>query len=35
VARLIAEGHEVLTVKLQEVNLETAFLELTRGRIAK
>ncbi len=35
VARLIAEGHEVLTVRLQEVNLETAFLELTRGRIAK
>lgn len=34
VARLIAEGHQVLTVRLQEVNLETAFLELTRGRIA-
>lgn len=34
IARLIAEGHEVLTVGLQEVNLETAFLELTRGRIA-
>jgi ABC-type multidrug transport system, ATPase component len=34
IARLIAEGHQVLTVRLQEVNLETAFLELTRGRIA-
>ena len=34
IARLITEGHQVLTVRLQEVNLETAFLELTRGRIA-
>jgi len=35
VARLVAEGHAVQTVREQEVNLETAFLELTRGSLAR
>lgn len=34
VARLVAAGQRVLSVRMQEVNLETAFLELTRGRLA-
>ncbi len=34
-ARLVTEGHHLLTMREEEVNLETAFLELTRGTIAR
>ena len=34
-ARLIAAGHGLLGMREEEVNLETAFLELTRGALAK
>ncbi|MFM7108818.1 MAG: ABC transporter ATP-binding protein [Planctomycetaceae bacterium] len=34
-ARLVAEGHGLLGLREQEVNLETAFLELTRGSLAR
>ena len=34
-ARLVAEGHALLGLREQEVNLETAFLELTRGSLAR
>ena len=34
-ARLVAAGHGLLGLREQEVNLETAFLELTRGALAK
>jgi len=34
-ARLVAEGHRLLAMREQEVNLETAFLELTRGTLAR
>jgi ABC-2 type transport system ATP-binding protein len=34
-ARLVAAGHGLLGMREQEVNLETAFLELTRGALAK
>jgi ABC-2 type transport system ATP-binding protein len=34
-ARLVAEGHGLVTLREQEVNLETAFLELTRGSLAR
>jgi len=34
-ARLIAEGHRLLSMREQEVNLETAFLELTKGAIGR
>ncbi len=34
-ARLVAEGHGLVSMREQEVNLETAFLELTRGSLAK
>ena len=34
-ARLVAEGHSLLAMREEEVNLETAFLELTRGTIAR
>ena len=30
-ARLVGEGERLLEIRLEEVNLETAFLELTRG----
>jgi ABC-2 type transport system ATP-binding protein len=35
VARLVAAGHGVVGLREEEVNLETAFLELTRGSLAK
>jgi ABC-2 type transport system ATP-binding protein len=35
VARLISDGQRVLTVREQDVNLETAFLELTKGALAR
>ncbi len=34
-ARLVADGHGLLELREQEVNLETAFLELTRGSLAR
>jgi ABC-2 type transport system ATP-binding protein len=34
-ARLVAAGHGLLGLREQDVNLETAFLELTRGALAK
>ena len=34
-ARLVAAGHSLLGLREEEVNLETAFLELTRGSLAK
>jgi ABC-2 type transport system ATP-binding protein len=34
-ARLVAAGHGLLSLRQQEVNLETAFLELTRGTLAR
>ena len=34
-ARLVAEGHRLLGMREQDVNLETAFLELTRGSLAR
>jgi ABC-2 type transport system ATP-binding protein len=34
-ARLVAAGHGLLGLREEEVNLETAFLELTRGSLAK
>jgi ABC-2 type transport system ATP-binding protein len=34
-ARLVAAGHGLLGMREREVNLETAFLELTRGALAK
>jgi ABC-2 type transport system ATP-binding protein len=34
-SRLVAEGHRLLAMREEEVNLETAFLELTRGTIAR
>ncbi|MFM8414042.1 MAG: ABC transporter ATP-binding protein, partial [Planctomycetota bacterium] len=34
-ARLVAAGHGLLGLREAEVNLETAFLELTRGSLAK
>ena len=34
-ARLVAAGHGLLALREAEVNLETAFLELTRGSLAK
>jgi ABC-2 type transport system ATP-binding protein len=33
-ARLVAGGHGLLELREQDVNLETAFLELTRGSLA-
>ena len=33
--RLIAAGHHLLGMREQEVNLETAFLELTKGSLAR
>jgi len=33
--RLIADGHGIAALREQEVNLETAFLELTKGALAK
>ena len=35
VARLVAAGYSLLGLREEEVNLETAFLELTRGSLAK
>jgi ABC-2 type transport system ATP-binding protein len=32
-SRLIAEGHRLVSMRESEVNLETAFLELTKGRL--
>jgi len=34
-ARLIAEGHALTSMRESEVNLETAFLELTRGKLGR
>ena len=34
-ARLVADGHGLVALREQEVNLETAFLELTRGALAR
>jgi ABC-2 type transport system ATP-binding protein len=34
-ARLVTAGHRLLGLREEEVNLETAFLELTRGSLAK
>jgi len=34
-SRLVAAGHGLLELRAEEVNLETAFLELTRGSLAK
>jgi ABC-2 type transport system ATP-binding protein len=34
-ARLVAAGHGLVGIREAEVNLETAFLELTRGGLAK
>ena len=34
-ARLVAEGHRLVSMREQEVNLETAFLELTRGSLGQ
>jgi ABC-2 type transport system ATP-binding protein len=34
-ARLVAEGHGLVSLREQVVNLETAFLELTRGTLAR
>ena len=34
-ARLVTEGHGLVAMREQDVNLETAFLELTRGSLAK
>ncbi|MBU6223074.1 MAG: ABC transporter ATP-binding protein [Planctomycetes bacterium] len=33
--RLITDGHGLVSMREQEVNLETAFLELTRGALAR
>jgi ABC-2 type transport system ATP-binding protein len=35
VARLVAGGHGLVGLREEEINLETAFLELTRGSLAK
>jgi len=35
IARLVAAGHGILEVREQEIDLETAFLRLTRGALAK
>ncbi|MFM8636102.1 MAG: ABC transporter ATP-binding protein [Planctomycetia bacterium] len=35
IGRLVAAGQKLLTVREQDVNLETAFLELTRGGLAR
>ena len=34
-ARLVADGHGLVALSEQEVNLETAFLELTKGALAR
>jgi len=34
-ARLVTDGHGLVALREQEVNLETAFLELTRGALAR
>jgi ABC-2 type transport system ATP-binding protein len=34
-ARLVAAGHALQGMREEEINLETAFLELTRGSLAK
>jgi ABC-2 type transport system ATP-binding protein len=34
-ARLVAAGHRLLSMREQEVNLETAFLELTKGALGR
>jgi hypothetical protein len=31
----VAEGHRLLSMRESEVNLETAFLELTKGKLGK
>jgi hypothetical protein len=31
----VADGHGLVSLREQEVNLETAFLELTRGSLAR
>ncbi|MFM7521677.1 MAG: ABC transporter ATP-binding protein [Planctomycetota bacterium] len=34
-ARLVAEGQQLLSMRETDVNLETAFLEITRGRLGR
>jgi ABC-2 type transport system ATP-binding protein len=34
-ARLVSAGHRLLSMREQEVNLETAFLELTKGALGR
>jgi len=34
-AKLIADGYHLLSMREQEVNLETAFLELTKGALGR
>jgi ABC-2 type transport system ATP-binding protein len=34
-ARLVTDGHGLVSLREQDVNLETAFLELTRGALAR
>jgi hypothetical protein len=34
-ARLVAEGHKLTSMRESEVNLETAFLELTKGKLGR
>jgi ABC-2 type transport system ATP-binding protein len=35
IARLVAAGHGIVEVREEEIDLETAFLRLTRGALAK
>ena len=34
-ARLIAAGHQLISMRESEVNLETAFLEITQGSLGR
>ena len=34
-ARLIAAGHQLISMRESEVNLETAFLEITKGSLGR
>jgi ABC-2 type transport system ATP-binding protein len=34
-ARLVVEGHKLTSMRESEVNLETAFLELTKGKLGR
>jgi hypothetical protein len=35
IARLIAAGHQLISMRESEVNLETAFLEITKGSLGR